>query len=105
MRARQSYKPHFLRTFENQSPFYNSLSPTEKDQFWHDLVHWPNPLEVDWAHFFVNMVLGCIEKGQVLIFENLKTIVRKEPDFHSWIPKGSKGVESSPKKEVFLVNR
>lgn len=58
MRARKPYKPHFVKTFENHSPFYNSLSTTEKDQFWSDLVHWPNPLQVDWAHMFVNMVLG-----------------------------------------------
>ncbi len=53
------YKPHFLRTFESQSPFYCSLSEMEKDQFWKDLSHWPNLLQVDWAHFLVNMVLGC----------------------------------------------
>jgi len=59
MRARRPYKPHFLRTIENQSSFYNSLSVHEKEQFWSDLAHWPNPPQVDWAHFFVNMVLGC----------------------------------------------
>jgi len=59
MRSRSPYKPHFLSTFETQSPTYNSLSPEEKDQFWLDLAHWPNPPQVDWAHFFVNMVLGC----------------------------------------------
>lgn len=59
MRARKPCKPHFLRYFESQSPFYNSLSSAEKDQFWRDLDHWPNLRQVDWAHFFVNMVLGC----------------------------------------------
>lgn len=59
MRARRPYKPHFLRIFKTQSPFYNSLSESEKNQFWSDLSHWPNPPQVDWAHFFVNMVLGC----------------------------------------------
>lgn len=59
MRARRPYKPHFIKTFESQSPFYNSLSSTAKKQFWSDLEHWPNKHQVDWAHFFVNMVLGC----------------------------------------------
>lgn len=58
MRAREPYRPHFLRTFENQSNFYNALSEKEKEQFWNDLSHWPNPPQVDWAHLFVNMVLG-----------------------------------------------
>jgi len=59
MRSRQAYKPHFEGTFQNHSPFYNSLSQSEKDQFWLDLTHWPNPPQVDWAHMMVNMVLGC----------------------------------------------
>jgi hypothetical protein len=59
MRARESYRPHFLRTFESQSAFYNSLAREEQDQFWRDLAHWPNPPQVDWAHMFVNMVLAC----------------------------------------------
>ncbi len=63
MRARKPYKPHFIRTFQTQSPFYNSLSSAENDQFWKDLVHWPNPPQVDWAHLFVNMVLGCDWNG------------------------------------------
>ena len=59
MRARRPYRPHFLRAFQSQSPFFNSLSVDEIDQFWRDLSHWPNPPQVDWAHMFVNMVLGC----------------------------------------------
>lgn len=59
MRARKPYKPHFERTFEKHSTCYNSLLSAEKDLFWRDLDHWPNPPKVDWAHFFVNMVLGC----------------------------------------------
>lgn len=59
MLAGRPYKPHFLKTFESQSPFYRSLLELEKDQFWNDLAYWPNPLQVDWAHLFVNMVLGC----------------------------------------------
>ena len=59
MRAGRPYKPHFLKTFQNQSFFYNSLSSAKKEQFWLDLAHWPNPKQVDWAHMFVNMVLGA----------------------------------------------
>jgi hypothetical protein len=59
MRARRPYRPHFLSTFQQQSAFYRSLRPYEQDQFWRDLEHWPNPPQVDWAHLFVNMVLGC----------------------------------------------
>lgn len=59
MISRQAYKPHFEGTFQTHSPFYNSLSQSEKDQFWSDLAHWPNPPKVDWAHMMVNMVLGC----------------------------------------------
>ncbi len=59
MRARKPYKPHFLMTFQNQSIFYNSLPPEKQKQFWCDLTYWPNAPQVDWAHFLVNMVLGC----------------------------------------------
>ena len=59
MRARKPYRPHFLKTFESQSVSYNSLGMEEQDQFWRNLAHWPNPPQVDWAHLFVNMVLGC----------------------------------------------
>jgi hypothetical protein len=59
MRARQPYRPHFTTTFENLSSFYNSLLEEQQEQFWQDLAHWPNPPQVDWAHLFVNMVLGC----------------------------------------------
>jgi hypothetical protein len=66
MRNRQPYKPHFEGTFQTHSPFYNSLSQSEKGQFWLDLSHWPNPPQVDWAHMMVNMVLGCDwNSGQV----------------------------------------
>jgi hypothetical protein len=58
MRAHEPYRPHFSKTFESQSPFYNSLSVQEQEQFWHDMEHWPNRRHVDWAHLFVNMVLG-----------------------------------------------
>ena len=58
MRAGRSYKPHFLKTFQNHSAFFNSLTSNEKKQFWLDLANWPDPDQVDWAHMFVNMVLG-----------------------------------------------
>jgi len=57
MLSRQPYQPHFQRTFEMQSPAYNSLSAEQKEQFWLDLANWPNPPQVDWAHFIVNMIL------------------------------------------------
>lgn len=59
MRAGKPYRPHFLGTFENQSFFFNHLSSSEKEQFWRDLAYWPDPKKVDWAHLFVNMVLGA----------------------------------------------
>ena len=65
MISRQAYKPHFEGTFQTHSPFYNSLSQNEKDQFWSDLAHWPNPAQVDWAHMMVNMVLGCDWNGLI----------------------------------------
>ncbi len=55
--ARKDYRAHFLRSFESLSPFYNSLSPPKKAQFWRDLALWPEKSRVDWAHLFVNMVL------------------------------------------------
>lgn len=59
MLARKPYKPHFIRTFKEQSPFYNSLSPADQEQFWESLSNWPYQTrgQVDWAHMFVNMVL------------------------------------------------
>jgi hypothetical protein len=57
MLSRQPYPNHFQRTFEAQSPSYNSLSQKQKSQFWSDLSNWPNPPQVDWAHLMVNMIL------------------------------------------------
>jgi hypothetical protein len=59
MAARQPYRPHFVRTFERDSPIYRGLPAAEQEQFWADLAHWPNPPQVDWAHMMVNMMLGC----------------------------------------------
>lgn len=89
MRARKPYKPHFLRTFENQSPFYISLSPRKRDQFWRDLGDWPNPPQVDWAHLFVNMVLGCdwvgaevwrtfLSPGRALSMPEINELIREQ---------------------------
>ncbi|MEA2039944.1 MAG: hypothetical protein U9N82_08965 [Thermodesulfobacteriota bacterium] len=57
MRSRQEYKPHFEGTFKKHSQTYLSLSEEGKEQFWSDLSNWPNPLQVDWAHMMVNMIL------------------------------------------------
>jgi hypothetical protein len=59
MLPRLPYRPHFEKTFEKQSAYYRVLSDDEKEQFWKDMSYWPNPPQVDWAHMFVNMVLGC----------------------------------------------
>jgi len=68
MAARQPYRPHFQRTFQRDSPFYRGLPAAAQDQFWADLVHWPNPPQVDWAHMMVNMLLGCDWLGDWLYF-------------------------------------
>ena len=52
-------RAHFEPTFARDSSTYNSLSSSEKEQFFVDLQEWPNPTQVDWAHFMVNLVLGC----------------------------------------------
>lgn len=98
MRASMHYKPHFVKTFENQSPFYNLLSPAEKSQFWSDLANRPNPSNFDWAHFFVNMVFGCdwiwkeffTPKSPLSIKEINKRIEELGLDFkipENWSPK------------------
>ena len=58
MLPRKPYRKHFENTFVRHSPFYQGLSRIDRDQFWRDLAHWPNPPQVDWAHMLVNMVLG-----------------------------------------------
>jgi hypothetical protein len=57
MLSRQPYRPHFQRTFEEQSSVYNSFSAEQKEQFWQDLSNWPIIQQVDWAHMMVNMIL------------------------------------------------
>ena len=49
---------YFKPSFKNRSPYYNLMSDEDKKQFLKDLNHWPNPPGVDWAHMFVNMILG-----------------------------------------------
>jgi hypothetical protein len=52
------YRPHLEPSMLRDSPTYAAFSLTEQDRFWADFEHWPNPPQVDWAHMFVNMVLG-----------------------------------------------
>jgi len=58
MAPRLPYRDHFESTFNRQSSFYREMEEIEKVSFWEDMTHWPNPPQVDWAHMFVNMVLG-----------------------------------------------
>lgn len=58
MAPRSPYREHFESTFNRQSFFYREMQEKEKVSFWEDMTHWPNPPQVDWAHMFVNMVLG-----------------------------------------------
>lgn len=58
MLPRRPYRPHFESTFSKQSAHYQFLGADERDQFWEDMSHWPNPPQVDWAHTFMNMVIG-----------------------------------------------
>ncbi len=49
---------YFEPSFENRSPYYRAMSDENKSQFLKDLNHWPNSPQVDWAHMFVDMILG-----------------------------------------------
>jgi hypothetical protein len=55
---RRPYRPHMEPTMLRESRVYAAFSPAERDRFWSDFQHWPNPPQVYWAHMFVNMVLG-----------------------------------------------
>jgi hypothetical protein len=55
---RRPFRPHLEPTMLRESPVYAAFSPLRREQFWADFQHWPNPRQFDWAHFFVNMVLG-----------------------------------------------
>jgi hypothetical protein len=49
---------YFAPSFEKRSPYYRAMSGEDKKQFLRDLGCWPNYPQVDWAHMFVNMILG-----------------------------------------------
>lgn len=57
--ARGECKSHFSASFESRSPYYRSMSSRSQEEFWPAFSHWPNPPQVDWAHMFLNMILGC----------------------------------------------
>lgn len=75
-RASLSFKQHFWLTFVRDSPTYNSLPDDKKKQFFKDLEEWPNPPQVDWAHFMVNFVLGC---DWTNVFRNLNYLSPGNP--------------------------
>jgi hypothetical protein len=84
MLSRKAYRPHFEATFLKKSNFYQSLSSKDKEQFWSDMSYWPNPPQVDWAHMFVNMVLGrdwpglfSIGPRTELTYEEINNILRE----------------------------
>ncbi len=60
---RRPYRPHLEPTMLRVSQAYAAFSLTERERFWTDFEHWPNPPQVDWAHFLVNMVLGFDVNG------------------------------------------
>lgn len=81
-------RAHFEPTFVRDSPTYNGLSESEKDQLFLDLWEWPNPPRVDWAHMMVNLILGCdwnyvfgdpnyITPGKPLPIANINPIVKE----------------------------
>lgn len=55
---RRPYRPHLEPTMVRESPTYAALSLRQRDQFWANFQYWPNPPQVEWAHMFVNLVLG-----------------------------------------------
>lgn len=94
---RLPYRQHFEDTFSKQSPYYQSLPDDQKEQFWKDMSHWPDPQQVDWAHMFVNMVLGCdwspicfLQRGKALSIPEINGILtRSDLGFEvpeSWKP-------------------
>lgn len=73
---------HFAPSFLLRSPYYRSLPEASQKQFLVDLAHWPNPPEVDWAHFFVNMILGCDFNNVFSCFEQISPLSRAEINHH-----------------------
>ena len=69
-------RAHFEPTFRRDSPTYNGLSESEKDHLLIDLWEWPNPPQVDWAHFMLNLILGCDWKW---VFSNPNYITPGKP--------------------------
>jgi hypothetical protein len=59
MPPRLPYRPFFEPTFQRHSSMFGQLQRAAQEQFWLDFANWPDPRQVDWAHMFVNMVLGC----------------------------------------------
>lgn len=53
-----SKREYFEEYFRRYSASYNSLNESQKSQFWYDISLWPNPPQVDWAHMFINLILG-----------------------------------------------
>lgn len=96
MLGRLPARPHFENTFSAGSASYNALSGAEKEQFWNDLGHWPNPPQVDWAHMMVNMILpgDWNHKGMwehFLVPAQPKTVEEINEYLQDWdfrIPKG-----------------
>lgn len=77
---RKPYRPHFEDTFSKQSIYYRLLLEKDKEEFWKDMSHWPNPRQVDWAHMFVNMVLGCdyfLQRRKALSIPEINKILSK----------------------------
>ena len=58
-RARWPYRPFLEPAFVRLSPSYQALPEADRDQLFADLENWPVEGQLDWAHMFVNMVLGC----------------------------------------------
>jgi hypothetical protein len=54
----KSARSHFESSLLRYSNTYNLLNKVERDEFWVDFSHWPNPPQVDWAHMFINLIFG-----------------------------------------------
>jgi hypothetical protein len=53
-----SIRTHFEPHFKELSLSYNFLTKAQQEAFWSDFSLWPNPPQVDWAHLFINLILG-----------------------------------------------
>lgn len=61
--TRSQIQPHLEPACLKYSKTYLSLSDVQRQQFWADVSFWPNPPQVDWAHFLVNLVLSVDWNG------------------------------------------